>query len=327
MAPGMRVRGSRRGRRCSVRDFRPGVGISPATDERRPEMERACVTNGFRVLPRQTVTGDRSSRSCSARGYDSAARIAHAGACERHSADRPTLGVLWGETNGTFTASALRLTSETGIGYDLAAWFDPLQPNGPQDDPPAVPPNYVAMTNSVTGRVHVFRYAGNRTFDVVSSTGVPSKGITANQLAADGFKDLACTVYDANVMRWFLGDGTGVFNLEDPQYFVDLNPFGIASGTLIRGDTSIDLVTANVHGYTGYHNHGNVSVLVNSGNEQNLFQRYDFPVMTPLARPKPRQVLVADLNRDGYNDIITANMGPPYQKDDYESVSVLINVP
>lgn len=88
-------------------------------------------------------------------------------------------------------------------------------------------------------------------------------------------------------------------------------------------DPRIDVVVGRQEG----DNETRVLVLANTGNQSDLFAKFEFAVSPVITEyPNPRGVAVWDMNADGFPDIITANAGSnPFGNDATEGFSVLLN--
>lgn len=234
----------------------------------------------------------------------------------------PRLAIVWNNAapSNIFTLTNVNVPF-TGHAYEL----DLVHAGGVDSNPTT--PRDLVMTDPLNAFVYVFKDGTGETVDFHDRRdGVPSRGITAAELnAGDSHWDLATSGWTTtpNDLRWLeaLG-GTGGFVLDPLEYALPNNAHthGVASGKL-NADDWIDVVAAN-EGTGGFE--GNVSVFINKdGNEATLYARYDFAAILPDPGPTPHdagpvQVLLADLNGDGYLDIITTN-----SRDD--TISVLIN--
>lgn len=141
------------------------------------------------------------------------------------------------------------------------------------------------------------------------SVGVNPVSICLGNLRGKGlFRDLAVANFSDNTVsvRLCLDDGT--FGNGD-NYAVGLNPASVRYGDFNR-DKQDDLVTANSGSNT-------VSVLINSGVGANFRAATNYMVGTN-SNAGPRDVCPADINGDGWVDLVVANYNE-------NSISVLTN--
>lgn len=246
----------------------------------------------------------------------------------------PRLAVVWNNAvpgSDKFDATYVDAVPFTGQGYAL----DLACAGGVDSSPP--PPRDVVMTSIDTNFVYVFKDGTGETINFFGrSASVASRGITAAPLnAGDSHWDLATSnpFTTPNDLRWLEAiGGTGTFDLrgdlgdfplpQPPSPSWQAYPHAIDSGK-INSDNLIDVVVAN-EGAFGFL--GNISIFINNGIESPLFgPRYDLYVLPPDPGPVPPtddtgpvKALLADLDGDGYLDIVTANLRD-------HTISVLIN--
>jgi len=160
---------------------------------------------------------------------------------------------------------------------------------------------------------------GNGTFEDVKwtySVGQEPRSIDAADLDGDGYIDLAVSRVEIDTVgppsEYFdyvsvlLNDGDGSFSAFQ-QYPVGDDPAAVFLADLGEdGNNDIDIITAN----GGESN--SVSVLFNDGSGS-----FSLPTNYSVGAD-PHSVFVADLNGDGFNDVVTAN------RDD-NNVTVLFN--
>jgi hypothetical protein len=125
-------------------------------------------------------------------------------------------------------------------------------------------------------------------------------------LNKDGYLDIVTANENADSVSVLFGNPAGAFSTPtNSPYSVGKNPRSVAIADLNR-DGSLDIVTAN---------YGANSVTVLLGNSIGTFAPSPNPPY--VVASGPISVAIADLNKDGYLDIVTAN-----EKDN--SVSVLL---
>ncbi|MEG5025164.1 MULTISPECIES: FG-GAP-like repeat-containing protein, partial [unclassified Microcoleus] len=101
-----------------------------------------------------------------------------------------------------------------------------------------------------------------------------------------------------NSVSVLLGNGDGTFGVRD--YTVSDSPNSIALGDL-NGDLNLDIITVSSFGGTTP-NAGRVSVLLGDGSGNFTPQANNYPVASGAL-----SVAVGDVNKDGQNDVVTAN--------------------
>ncbi|MEG3931480.1 FG-GAP-like repeat-containing protein, partial [Microcoleus sp. T3_B1] len=101
-----------------------------------------------------------------------------------------------------------------------------------------------------------------------------------------------------NSVSVLLGNGDGTFGVRD--YTVSDSPNSIALGDL-NGDLNLDIITVSSFGGTTP-NAGRVSVLLGDGSGNFTPQANNYPVASGAL-----SVAVGDVNKDGENDVVTAN--------------------
>ncbi len=207
---------------------------------------------------------------------------------------------------------------------------------GPLDamtpDWPSVLPCQLPFVND---SVSLLRNDGNFTFTVSQDAGgcgdTPRAYRSLAKGAFDGpqANDLAATVECRAFVDIILGNGLGMFssNCSTDRYQVhpDINSLvdGVATGHL-NGGTKTDIVVTVSDSHE-------VAILLGRGNGD--FQQptpdsgYLFSVRDlndPAFGTGPRQVIVVDLDQDGFGDIVTSNVGEPslFLR---PSITVLIN--
>jgi hypothetical protein len=146
-------------------------------------------------------------------------------------------------------------------------------------------------------------------------TPLPSS-VAVGDLNGDGFVDYAVALKNSNQVAVILStgqtDATGRPLYRSPLYFATGNsPVSVAVGDL-NHDGHPDIVVANQQDNT-------VTVLVqNSG-----FDGTSYATSTVTVGPSPTQVILADLNHDGYPDLVVTHNRPGASTD--QGVTVVLN--
>lgn len=166
--------------------------------------------------------------------------------------------------------------------------------------------NYAGET---FGNVFVLLNRGHGRFGTARGyrSGLDSEPIAIGDLDGDGKPDLATA--DGETVSVLINRGRGRFGAHR-EFAAPRSPFDVAIGDL-NGDGSVDLATANVDIPGSASRVSGVSIYINKG-DGSFEQRVDYQ----FAR-QPTSVAVADLNRDGKRDVVTANI--------LDSVSVFMN--
>lgn len=143
---------------------------------------------------------------------------------------------------------------------------------------------------------------------VSNNNGYLSSSVVVGDFNNDGRQDIAVALEVLMMMKGFVGvwfgDGTGHFpGFIAPTFEVEVNPLAVAAGD-INNDGKLDLVAANSSS-------DNVTTLVNICNATpcsgaNFKQAVDSPIGVV---DEPFSVAVGDFNRDGRDDMVTANFG------------------
>jgi hypothetical protein len=191
--------------------------------------------------------------------------------------------LLMGNGDGTFVQSH-RLVLGSGGNSVVSGDFDR---DGDVD---------LAVANQFTNDVSVLVAHGDGSFDQepLYEVGDAPNGATLVDLNRDGKLDLAVTNAGSRDVSILLGNGNGTFDAER-RYTAGGSPSSFAAADW-NGDTAVDLAIANI-------DTGKVSMLL--GNGDGTFRdrdedRYDVG-HAPFAQT------AADVNRDGYVDLLVAN--------------------
>jgi hypothetical protein len=119
--------------------------------------------------------------------------------------------------------------------------------------------------------------------------------IMAADLKGDGKMDLICAEAYTNLLTVFTNNGSGDFG-SNATYTVGSWPMSIAAAD-VNGDGKLDLITANYGAASG----NTLTVLTNNGSG-------DFGSnATLVVGTGPESVVAADVNGDGWPDLISAN--------------------
>jgi hypothetical protein len=175
----------------------------------------------------------------------------------------------------------------------------------------------IAVSDFSTGNILILRnnHDGTGTFRPCTTVGNVAgqvTGLAAGDLG-NGAKDLVAADYTAGCVSVLLNNGTGTF-AAPVTYAAGTHPISVAVAD-VNGDGFNDVVVANLGNDT---DPGNVSVLLNSGagaGAGTLLAAQNF-----AADNQPIAVAVADVNGDGLNDLLVANLASG-------DVSVLLQIP
>jgi len=231
----------------------------------------------------------------------------------------PKVEILWKESDASWTHQVIDIPEATGFGTEIVAGsvVKKLQTPALLDLVLATDGGYVA---TLVNR-------GNGQFDVVLTyTEVPTYGIALGRFRAGVIlPDLVLTDYPAmDRAQVYWNDVYGGWNYKRPYVF-DLDPGlyqlgGVATGRL-NADTKIDFVLT-VAGYVDpgppYRHPSGIIVFVGYGDGTFVETPYFFHVDDPRNGAKPKFAKIADMDQDGFNDVVTSNNGT-------HNISVLIN--
>ncbi len=201
------------------------------------------------------------------------------------------VSILIGKGDGTFTpASTPTLAGQTNP-YNVV--IGDFNGDGKND---------IAFTNNGSATMEVCLGNGDGTFQspVPFATNTKPTSIVTGDFNRDGNLDIAVGDSIANNISMFLGNGAGSFTAST---VATLNfPVSMAVADM-NGDGIPDIVNVNP-------NYNSVTVLLGNG-DGTFTTRWQFPTGTGtapnVAGAQPWGVAVADLNKDGRPDVVTAN--------------------
>ncbi|HEY0404481.1 MAG TPA: VCBS repeat-containing protein [Pyrinomonadaceae bacterium] len=197
------------------------------------------------------------------------------------------LEALLGNGNGTF-GSRKQLIVGTFAQYLVAGDFNN---DGKQD--------IAAVSNSTPNTITIFLGAGTGSFTFASNNNLGAGGsfIITKDFNSDGKLDLAAVTSGSNPgINILLGNGAGAFTQTPPLVAAGTVPFYLASADF-NLDGKQDLAAL----YPAPTN--SISVFLGAGNGS-FGPAINFPT-----EANPQTLTVADFNRDGIPDLITANQG------------------
>ncbi len=196
-----------------------------------------------------------------------------------------TLTVLTNNGNGGFGFYATLVVGTNPAGVVAAAvngdgYVDLISINAGDN-------SVTVLTNNGSGV-----FGSNNTFTVVSSSG----DVVAADVNGDGYLDLISPSYiSSGILTVFTNNGHGMFG-SNATLTVGSYPVCVCAAD-VNGDGYVDLITANLKGS----NANSLTVMTNNGKG---FFGFNARIAVGKA---PSWIVAADVNGDGYVDLITAN--------------------
>lgn len=151
------------------------------------------------------------------------------------------------------------------------------------------------------GKLKILKNNGNNTFSVLQDIGLGGigEGSRIQDLNGDGKPDIVATfetsIVDRSGFQTYFNNGNGIFTRDDTYNMGTRNMPSIDFGDFNQ-DGKLDIVSSNYWGHS--------SCFFTGNGTGKFFNPAYYP--TP---PYPLTIKVADFDRDGYPDLVTANAG------------------